>query len=277
MGRRDGGGGGGSTGAISAVESRYWQHQAALLDPAAHVYTMANNGGPSSVTLTVPASTTWYARNLWWTRANDAGEGTYPSKFHRCVAADEALSLQAGMTVVHNGVPLGNTPFSYLCQPELVIPSDARYVTDPKGLYYTRLARIRGETVGGLSAVTQFDLGFGGRGSTASIPIGCTRGMVMQINCHDSLYVYMTGSVGGQALNLQGELSDNLVFPGSPATTLPVTAEAIPYGKVRHTRGNLLMPFARTVFDTVQIDAGQGEAGSPYVGSITIMQLPSDW
>jgi hypothetical protein len=258
--------------AAGPAETQYWQAQAALLDPAAHIYTQAAAAGPV-ITRTVPAGTTWYARNLWWVLANDPLSGPFPSKFHRSAAIEEAIPMASGTNIVLNGTILPNTPFSYICQPELVIATDTRYTSNPQALYYERLMR--------LGQIPQFDIGFGGGPAIRTFPTDFASGLVLSVNAHDSLYVYMNDP-SGRAVNLQGELSDFLIQPigvdGSVVTGIAGinTADGGAYNKVRFTR-TVLMPWKQSDFTRAQIGSGEGEAGAPFVGSLTYVKLPPDW
>lgn len=130
-------------------EDRYFATQAALLDPRAYHLSGTVFG---DLDVTVPDRHTWFATNTFAVYYNepqdvaqDSTPGTRRSGFLRPLDARRAFALSAGTRVRNIGRGTSyqiNTAYIYYADPQDVWDIDARYTADPKGLYYSRLARL---------------------------------------------------------------------------------------------------------------------------------------
>ena len=130
-------------GAPGSSEFTYWQTQAALLDPLAYVLEYTSVG---ALDVTVPVGETWHAVNAYQIYYNtpsffatDELPNTRPTGFIRPLDARRPMVVPAGTRVRNNPAPITEA-YLYYCNPSRVIGADSRYTTDPRGLYYQRLA-----------------------------------------------------------------------------------------------------------------------------------------
>lgn len=133
-------------------EDRYYATQAALLDPRCWHLASTTTG---TLDVTVPAGRTWWTSNALAVMygdplivAQDAWPGSRSSGFLRNLDARSAVRLPAG-TRIRNNQTLPptepyriNTAYLWYADPAEVWEIDARYTTDPRGLYYARLAQL---------------------------------------------------------------------------------------------------------------------------------------
>lgn len=219
--------------AMSPDEEAFWSDQAALLDPDAYVFTQG-----TSLSDTVPAGERWYLVNGWYLKVFEDGVGHW---FHRQAHIGQALMLPEGFAI-ETSTTQANT-FMYVCQPSLVTGSDARYSTDPRGLYFDRLMKIGEQTL--------YQLGASATGAgtvTATFPADFTDGLVMQVSAHDVAWLIMlvTGDVTG-GMNTLNEIDDS-----SP---------------IRFAEG-CMFPFKRTQFPKVMVQGvsdADGRANVAYI------------
>lgn len=227
---------------MTGNEIAYWQDQAALLDPDAYEWVIST-GTPT--TRTVPSDEHWFLLAGW--KLYTLG-GTTPLWYHRQADVRVALILPAD-TVISTSNVSGSS--MYLCKPSLVTGSDARYSSDPRGLYFERMQR--------LGQLEQFQAGDSETGSgSGSVDEDAfdgdfTDGMIVHASQHDVAWIAMfkTGEAGaGLLLN---EISDD--------------------DRNRFAE-TVLLPFKRATFDSVQW-RGAGEAEGSAVANY--VKLPSDW
>lgn len=200
---------------MSANETKFWQDQAALLDPAAYVWV---NG--SSLSTTVATGETYYMLNSWNVNATGAGT-TY---FHRPIGVDHAFALSEGTVITTRSSGGG----FYYCRPSLVTGSDARYTTDPRKLYFDRIRQI--------GTLTQYAIGATNTGSSetdVAFPADFTDGMVVHVSSHDVAWlILIDASTGVGGPNTLNEISDS--------------------DRMRFAE-RVVVPFKRTTFDKVGI------------------------
>lgn len=214
-------------------EVTFWQEQAALLDPDAYVY-LAGTGED----MTVPADERYYLVNGW--KLNTTGGGD--KWFHRHADIHRALMLSEGTTITND-----TDGFMYVCQPSLVTGSDARYTTDPRGLYFERIMRI--------GTLTHYQLGATATGSSqvqAAFPTDFTDGLALHTSAHDVAWLIMHDDTVGN-MNTLNEISD---------------ADPIRFAEPS------LFPFKRTTFREIMV---QGVNESEGAATLTYVKLPVDW
>lgn len=195
---------------MSADETSFWQDQAALLDPLAYVYYVG-----TSQSITVTAGERWYATNLWEV------QGSSTNRYHRPVGFDDAAMLGAGTTLTTSSTDASS--FMYICKPSLVTGSDARYSTDPKALFFTRLIA--------LGTLTQFQLGGNvtdGAEHQYSFPGGFTYGFGLHTSSHDVAWTILRDSGGTAGLNTLNEISDTTPIRFAEPTLFPFTVATFP-------------------------------------------------
>lgn len=174
---------------MTADEVAFWQDQAALLDPLAYEYVTG-----SGATRTVPTGETWYLINAW--NAN-ATAGRF---FHRSLDVRRAWPMSEGTSLVLSAQAGANL---YICKPSLVTGSDARYTTDPRGLYFDRM-RALGELAQYQLALAITD----GSNQTATFPADFDYGMVVQVSVMDVAWVILRSQDTVSGLNTLPEVSD---------------------------------------------------------------------
>lgn len=218
---------------MTADEVAFWQDQAALLDPDAYVLFLGNTESE-----TVPGGERWYLVNGWNLKAT--GEGT--TWYHRPADVKRALMLPEGTTIETATPPDGtSTAFMYICQPSLVTGSDARYTSDPRGLYFDRimkLATLDQERIGGTATA--------GSIVNEAFPATFTDGMIVHASVHDVAWMILWDGSDGLS-NLHNEISDST--------------------RIRWAEP-LLMPFKRTTFPNTAIQGvslAEGRATLSYV------------
>lgn len=136
----------------------------------------------------------------------------------------------------------------YLCKPSLVTGSDARYSSDPKGLYYERIQRLADLARYQVSAA-RTDNGV----TDVTLPTDFTDGMLVHVTTHDLAWIILEESGGAGGMNTLNEISD----------TDPIRfAEAV------------LTPFKRTTFPVVSFRGATQAQGQ---GTLTYCKLPADW
>jgi hypothetical protein len=221
---------------MTADETQFWQDQAALLDPLAYEHVFA-----TSTTRTVPGGERYYLLNGW--QLDDGSSGLW---YHRPADVNRALIIPSGESVITSS---SAGSFMWLCKPSLVTGSDARYTTDPRGLYFDRLAQLGTLTTYRLAGSAT------GAGSTAvTFPTDFTYGMVVHVSVHDVAWMIMTDSGASNGLsNTHNEISDT---------------HGIRWAEP------LLFPFTRTTMPKMLIQGvslGSGRASTKYI------KLPGGW
>lgn len=207
---------------MSADEETFWQQRAALLDPAAYVWTL---GSAATVTATEP----WFLVNGWNVAAMTSGARW----FHRSLDVDLAMPLKAGVTLTHAAVAQA---YTYVCKPELVTGADSRYTSDPRALYFDRITQ--------LATLTQYHLGAAATGSssvTATFPTDFTDGFLVAVSAMDVAWVTLYDSTEVAGLNTLGEVSDT---------------SAIRFAE------KVFVPFDRTVFPKILVQGVSIAAGA---------------
>lgn len=195
---------------MSSDEITFWQDQAALLDPLAYEHVYA-----TSTTRTVPSGERYYLLNGW--SLNDGASGLW---FHRPADVGRALMIPENGTVVTSS---SSGSFMWLCKPSLVTGSDARYVNDPRALYFDRIMQ--------LGTLDRFRICASATGSgqtAATLPTDFTYGMGLQTSAHDVAWLIMTDSSGNGLSNTHNEISDSAGFRWAEPTVFPFTRTTMP-------------------------------------------------
>lgn len=218
-------------------EFAFWQKRAALLDPAAYELLVG-----SAATDTVDTGQTWYVVAAW-----NVDVGT-PSMFHRKpdVLSNGYVPLISGETIT---LEADAAAHAWICKPALVTGVDARYTTDPKGLFYERVQRIDTE-------LTKYDVGHdntGATGITTAFPTDFTDGLVIHCSSHDVAWTGLEHSSTNLALNLNNEVSDS--------------------DRIRFAE-RVVMPFDRTIWPKVK---SQGVSEAQGTVNVRYCKLPGDW
>lgn len=220
-------------------EVSYWQDQAALLDPDAYEFVIG-----TSQSRTVPGGENWYAVTGWFVQATGGGL----SWFARPTHVRNARPLSEGTTIVTSATEANSS--MYLCKPALVTGSDARYSSDPRGLYFERLRKIA-------STLTQYQIGgvdTGTSGTTVAFPSDFTDGLLIHCAQQDIAWMTLLETGGAGAFGGLNEISDT--------------------DPVRFAEPNLV-PFKRTTVPNVHV-RGAGLAGGR--GTFTYLKLDgSGW
>jgi hypothetical protein len=224
---------------MTADEVSFWQDMAVLLDPDAYEWIIST----SPTSRTVPAGEHWFLVSAW--KVYTLG-GTTPLWFHRQVDVRVQPLVLPENTVISTSSTSGSS--MYLCKPSLVTGGDSRYTSDPRGLYFERLAQ--------LYTLEQFQLGgtvTDNSIGTAAFPGGFTNGMIVHASQHDVAWVAMfdTGATGaGLLLN---EISD---------TDRNRFAESV------------FLPFKTTTWDSVE---WRGASQSEGAANVNYVKLPGGW
>lgn len=133
-----------SSSTVLSDEDRWYATQAALLDPRCYQLAATNS---ATLDITVPDGHSWWVTNAFAVTygdpqfvAQDAFPNTRRSGFLRPLDARRAFALSAGTRVRNNlGISMA---YIWYCDPDLVWSADPRYLADPRGLYFGRLARL---------------------------------------------------------------------------------------------------------------------------------------
>jgi hypothetical protein len=238
---------------MSINEKRYWQDQAALLDPASYVMRSKQTQG-AAWTETVPAGECWYFLNSFFVRVS-GGDAIYN---HRVPDVAKATQLGAGTKIEFHSDSAYS--YHYTCRPELVICKDKRYQDDPKGLYYQRMNRLR--SLPSLSHRVDFPSG-SPYGVTADVLFPDDLGAAMCLSYSNSnaswgALIIAGGALG--AMNVGNEISDD---------------------HQNRIGERTMFPFARSVFTGLRARGGSVLGGNdPYIkgnAQITYCKLPADW
>jgi hypothetical protein len=100
-----------------------------------------------------------------------------------------------------------------IVKPKTVWDTDNRYSTDPKGLYYQRLAQLKDLTTYQINAVVPFESADETYVDTA-FPADFNNGIIIGVTAFDVSWVILTGTT---SMNLFNEVSDrHQVRHGSP-------------------------------------------------------------
>lgn len=215
---------------MSAAEVEFWQDQAALLDPLAYEWKLTAD--------TVPAGKRWYIANAWYAKV-----GTLDI-FHRQLDYREAWKLPEGMTFGVETSPAGGY---YVCKPELVTGSDARYTTDPRALYFGRLQQ--------LDTLAEFECGANNTGSgnvQSTFPGGFTYGLITQVSSMDVAWTILRAT-DGSGMNTFNEISDSSAIRFATSCIIPFDATFW------------------TKVETKGVSLGTG------VGRVSYVKLPGGW
>lgn len=227
---------------MTAEEVLEWQDLAALLDPLAYEYVEANNSDQ-----TVPANEVWYVQEGW----NLESSVSAANWFHRGGDVRDSVPISSGTVLGTDEDPAGpGAPaHMYLCKPSLVTGSDARYTSDPRGLYFERMRRLKTE-------LAQYTIGHANTGSgqvSTTLPDDFTNGMYLHVSTQDVAWVIPRYVSTDSGLITQMEIND--------ADPIRVAAVA-------------LIPFVRDDFPDI---VSQGSSLSTGRVVLRYSKLPVDW
>lgn len=240
-------------------EVQYWRDMAALLDPDCYQYVIGTGW-----TRTVPAGKVWYLLNAWGLRKPGNPFQSY-KWHHRDLDTREALLLPSGFTL--QGDSINAHSYAYFADPSLVQAGDARYLEDPKGLYFERLARLRTLPLHmvGVHRPVGTTLAAANPERLNYFPAGHDRILLRHVDCHDGCWVILqSGNLDTitNGMNTQDELDD--VRP------------------MRLTR-TVFAPILRSVHSAIRLGHASitGDMNQPQTydgwGSVHYNVLPSDW
>lgn len=225
---------------MTADEVRFWQEQAALLDPDAYAIVSGANQS-----LTVASGEHYYVVSAWYIQAT-AGHW-----FQRHANVNEALILPEGRVLTtHASDALS---FIYYCRPSLVVDDagDDRYndyQNDPRALYFERMMR--------LGELTQYTIGAVQTGSSfteTTFPTDFDDALAVHVSSHDVSWSAIIHTSGIFAMPMQDEISDS--------------------DRTRFASAQLA-PFKRTVWPKWKVNGASQSEGR---GVLTYVKLPSDW
>jgi hypothetical protein len=234
----------------ASYEHEYWQHKAAMLDPAAYQFTSVPTNG-AGYTQTVPAGETWYLLNGFYITIN-GGANSY---FQRVPNVDSAVPLTAGTVIgFHAASSFG---YAYICKPSLVT-AGARYA-DPRALYFERMHRMGTLTQYAISSAVASGAAYATQSITA-FPADFTNGLCVGYSIFDVSWGGLENP-GVGTLNLNNEISDDHQLRIAERVVLPFARGTFPNFKVR---GASVSGAAATT-----CIAGNGQ--------IIYIKLPADW
>lgn len=236
---------------MSTHEKRYWQDQAALLDPLAYVFcTKAVQG--SGFVETVPVGEQWYFLNAFFVKVS----GNAELYNHRTPDVAKATPLTAGTKIEFHAD--SSYAMHYTCRPERVISKDKRYQDDPKALYFSRLHRLRSLQTFVQSVSIEDGAPYGVTNDTV-FPTDFANAIVTSYSNSNMSWGGITGDYG--AMNLGPEMSDDHQNRWGERT---------------------LFPFVRGLFPKMRARGGSisGAQNVPYIKGncqVTYVKLPTDW
>lgn len=270
-------GGAGEGASTPAPEEVFWATQAALLDPRAYVLEQTQAGG---LDVTVPAGRSWYAVNAFAVYYNDPivyAQDNLPlirrSGFIRPLDCRRPMQLSEGTRVRSNtGI---NVAYLYYCDPSIVWAIDPRYQSDPKGLYYSRLARL------GTLPIVELVCEATGGGSiddvvSVAIPLTVGDGMIIGASAYDACWATFGG------LNLLDEINNSHITRMAETLLCPfqrTTLAALADGaNFTLKKGTLSDGWSLNPFGTPYQSTDPATA-YPHNGSANVMyqELPADW
>lgn len=199
-------------------EDRYYATQAALIDPRCWHLAWTSTG---MLDVTVPAGHTWWTSNAFAVIYNDpliVAQDAYPgsraSGFLRTLDARGAVMLPAG-TRIRNNQTLPptepyriNTAYLWYCDPAEVWDVDERYTTNPRGLYFGRLAQL--ESLQLRSAVLEATGGGSLDDAIAKTLPGTEDIIVTHVNIYDASWMTIGWPVDGSPpLNVADEINNS--------------------------------------------------------------------
>jgi hypothetical protein len=232
-------------------EQEYYADLAALLDPACYHYLSG-----ASWSVTVPAGEIWYGLNIW----NAKLPGGSTCLFHRDADAQSPMPMPAGMSYTS----ADPQAFILYARPLDVQATDARYLDDPRALYFERLAKLQAIPMLSLTVNRAAGTPFA-TNSQKYINNGYpnfAKGIVRQWQLHDGSWMCMLGP-GTNIINTQMERNDK--YP------------------IRKT-GAVLFPFMTSMFCGLWLNNGsEGDytVNGPQTyngyGAMHYQVLPADW
>lgn len=232
------------------TEEQYWSDKAALLDPACYVFVHGQ-----SWERVVPTGKVWYLLNAWALRYADTNYKWH----HRNL--DEPLQLPQGFILKANN----EYGYAYYADPSLV-QSDPRYQSDPKGLYYERVSRLRSIPLEKVNVHIPVGVLSGDPLAQAynrqPLPEDATKLLVRFVDCHDGCWVVFCREDFSNAMNTQNELDDVRPMRSTKTMLLPI---------IRDNHTHVALGFASITGNPSQPQTYNGW------GTVMYQRLPGDW
>jgi hypothetical protein len=251
-------------------EDQFWADKAALLDPACYQYTRAN-----SFDLSFPD--TVYVINMM--RGETPGKPAGRQWYHRVADADSAMMIPAGHRLYNQAGDYPDIGFVYYARPSLVQGSDARYQTDPKGLYYERLMRLRSLELNIINGYVQqaWAAGTPFSGDTVAFPTDFERGLLVHVSNLNASWLAICSKDGAGAfqniINLDDELDDIRPMRFTKSVLLPFNRATFPQMFVGHSS----MHWTDANPNDPILPVFPGAQTYPAEGALHYYKLPSDW
>lgn len=257
----------------TTAEFEYWQAQAAMLDPDAYRWF---NGVFSTE---VPAGNGWYVVNAYRCVLNDSGYLTFsvrPCDYRRYAYLSPGTKIRSQTTTPPDADWVFSNPTLaqlYVCDPALVISTDARYVINPRALYFERLATLKTLQIQDIRAISTAG-GDYEKYTNAFFPATFENALMITAQAYDTAWV-------------------TLLEAGTLASGPNLMSEVNNWHSVRFAE-SAIAPFKRSQFSGIQTLAanywgnpyidpwGTGTAfGDPYnqpgYASIQYYILPTNW
>lgn len=208
-----------------------WQMRGAVAPDSRRAYWFHRAGGVQSP-LMLPGGTTvstlCYGAPNWSAGTYNVGDTVYHAAnqtYYVCTATTSAEPPGTGWIDDFGG-------FVYVCRPRLVIGkttglSNGTGYTDPEGLYYQRLERLKSLPILDLSV--HVPTGNVGAYQDKPFPDSVHNALVVQASCHQGAWVGLFG-IDSAAINLYHEISDNSQWRYGVADMYPVRPEIFQTG-----------------------------------------------
>lgn len=254
-----------STIARADPETEDYAIRAAMLDPAC--YTMVGTAA-GTLDVTVPAGRAWHVTNafaVYYGTPISVAQDAYPlsrrTGFLRPLDARRALTLGPGTRIRNNtGI---NLAYVLYCDPAALWASDARYTTDPRGLYFERLQKLRTIPT---ESVTLEATGGGAIDDDIHVDLPAVPVMITSASAYDISWITAKCPGHISAVNLLDEINNShaVRFADSLMHPLPACGAriAIEKGSNADTPGSANPAIAYPIHGS---------------GSLTFQRLPIDW
>ena len=265
---------------MSANETKYWQVQAALLDPEAYTWTTG-----VGVSVTVPADGFgWYATSMYRCVINNSGKYTAtlrPCDYRRAILLPEGTDIRSQDTSPPDpawGFQGLSAMYLYYCAPADVVASDTRYVSDPKGLYFERLARLAALPISEI--ITDNPVGGAyGQTITTVFPATFDRAIAVGATVYDLPWVILADA-SGSGPNLMNESNNWQTARFAEAIGAPFKRSV--FDRITAISGNFAgNPYIDPWLPIPAPYSGPGSFGSPLnqpgFSSVLYQVLPADW
>jgi hypothetical protein len=182
--------------------------------------------------------------------------GGNPSQYQRIADSKKPMALAPGVVFT----PSFAFSHIYICKPELVTGSDARYSSGlkAKNLYYQRLQRLYTIPVSNLTVPVPNTTPFG-TGVVVNFPNDFTYGMICEVSSFDVAWTGLLTASGLGVMNLDHEVADDHESRMTNVTLTPFALSAFPSVKSRAasisgTTGTMLSGFGNVFYYKLPVD-----------------------